>query len=208
MPEPEDRLTSVRFEGLSIEDLALVKEMVTPDQSSKLFGMTPASTKRFLEGMPLSALSPEPVRAAAKRIDKLLVFGLLEYEFYTMACDECVRLSELALVSAIGPTDRRKRVPYLKKQLGTARERGFIPQRITEKQLEALCGLRNEAAHPRECHLLPPARAFETYVVTIDLVNCLFDAEWRSREPEPVRRIRKRYQGMFQALSKSGIKSR
>jgi len=201
-------MTAVHYNGLTIEDIALVEEMVTPDQSSKVFGMTPANTKRFLEGMPLSAQSPEPVRAAAKRIDKLLMFGFLEYEFYTMACDECVRLSELALVSAIGPTDRRKRVPYLKKQLGIARERGLIPQRITQKQLEALCGLRNEAAHPRECHLLPPAIAFETYVVTIDLVNCLFDAEWRSREPEPVRRIRERYQGIFQALNESGMRSR
>ena len=192
-------MTAVHYNGLTIEDMALVEEMVTPHQSSRVFGMTPANTKRFLEGMPLSALSPEPVRTAAKRIDKLLMFGFLEYEFYTMACDECVRLSELALVGAIGPSDRRKHVPYLKEQLRTARERGLIPQRITEKQLEALWRLRNEAAHPRECHLLPPAIAFESYVVTIDLVNCLFDAEWRSREPEPVRRIRERYQGIFQA---------
>jgi hypothetical protein len=208
MPEPEGHLTTVSLDGLTKEDVALVKEMVAPGQSSKFFGMTPASTKRFLQGMPLSALSPEPVRAAAKRIDKLLMFGFLEYEFYTIACDECVRLSELALASAIGPTDRRKRVPYIKKQLGTARERGLIPQRITEKQLEALWRLRNEAAHPRECHLLPPAIAFETYVITIDLVNCLFDAVWRSHEPEPVRRIRERYQGISQALNQSGIKSR
>jgi hypothetical protein len=199
MPDPEDRTTSARYVGLSTEDMTLVEEMVAPDQGSKVFGVTPARTKRFLEGMPLSSLAPEPVGAAAKRIGKLLMFGFLEYEFYTIASVACITLSELALNCAVGPAEPCRHVPNLQELLSSARMRGLLPSRITDRQLEALRGLRNDMAHPRGCDLLAPAIAFEMYVTTMDLVNSLFDAAWRSNEPEAVRLIRERYQDLVHA---------
>lgn len=194
----------IRYEGLTAEDVALVAEMVTPDPASRVFGMTPTGIRQFLTLMPLSAQVPESVSAKAARIRKLLMYGFLEYEFYTIACDECITLSELALNCAVGPTERGKRAPYLRELLSTARKRSLIPPRMTDRQLEALRSLRNDAAHPRECHLLVPAIAFEMYVITIDLVNSLFDEQWRRVEPEPVRRIRERYEDIMRSTPSQG----
>ena len=195
-------MTAERYEGLTAEDLALVAELVAPDPASRVFGMTPAGTKRFLALMPLTARAPDSVRAKAGRVSKLLMYGFLEYQFYTAACDECITLSELALVCAAGTIERGERVPYLSDLLKAAREQGLIPPRITDQQLKALRELRNDLAHPRECHLLTPAIAFETYVVTMDLVNSLFDEEWRGSEPEPVRRMRQRYENLSKSAGR------
>lgn len=82
------------------------------------------------------------------------------------------------------------------------KEYQILPQRISEREVYVLSQLRNDAAHLARKDIYTPGMVIPIIWKVIDFVNCLFDSESYSKEPNAIRKTREYYNKIFQKAEK------
>ncbi len=121
----------------------------------------------------LSTGVPLNVRRLFEGARGALVYSLMFYPLLTLASEQMFRVLEAAVASKCRQIGSPGKVLTFAAKIDFLAERGLISPEALHRWT-AIRQLRNEASHPAEQSILPPAEALHIVGIAIELINQLY----------------------------------
>lgn len=171
-------------------DVELYWEMVQPEDARGLTRWSPTLLRETLDCVPVSPKVEEKVCKMIERVSKVYMYAYLEYEFFDVAVQLALVVIETTLRIKLDRPFRERERSSLGELVSAAVGRNLLPGRWMGKTLGNILALRNRYAHAGGKNILNYPLAAEVYAWLVDLANCLYDEDWRAKEPEYIKQKR------------------
>jgi hypothetical protein len=182
--------TTLTYASPDRRDVELYRQMVEPEDARGLMRWSPSLLRETLDSVPVSPKVDEEVRKLIERVGKVYMYAYLEYEFFDVAVQLALVVMETTLRIKLDRPFRKGEHSSLGELVNVAVGQNLLPNRWSGKTLGNILALRNHYAHAGGKNVLNYPLAAEVYAWLVDMSNCLYDEDWRAKEPEHIRRKR------------------